>query len=57
MSGTMRSSLALIAIRTFTVALLRSAVGMIAITSPGILQSGYALSVASTGCPGVTRLM
>ena len=29
-----------IAMRTFTVALLRSAVGMIAITSPGILQSG-----------------
>ncbi len=40
MSGTIRSSFALIAMRTFTVALLRSAVGMIAMTSPGIFQSG-----------------
>ena len=36
--------------RTFTVALLRSAVGMIAMTEPGIFQSGYAFSMASTGC-------
>ena len=43
--------------RTFTVALLRSAVGMMAMTEPGIFQSGYAFSMASTGCPDVTRLM
>ena len=57
MSGTIRGSFCLMAMRTFTVALLRSAVGMIAMTSPGIFQSGYALSTASTGWPGVTRLM
>src|SRR5439155_3948346 len=57
MSGTMRGSFEGIAMRTLTVALLRSAVGMIAITEPGIFQSGYALSVASTGCSDATRLM
>ena len=40
MSGTMRGSFDFSAMRTFTVALARSAVGMIAITSAGILQSG-----------------
>src|SRR5262245_61752841 len=40
MSGTMRGSLSLMAMRTLTVALLRSAVGMMAITSPGILHAG-----------------
>ena len=40
MSGTMRRSRDLMAMRTFTVALLRSAVGMMAMTSPGILHSG-----------------
>src|SRR5439155_4720630 len=38
MSGTMRGSFCLSATRTLTVALLRSAAGMIAITSPGIFQ-------------------
>ena len=40
MSGTMRGSLDLSAMRTFTVALLRSAVGTMAITSAGIFHSG-----------------
>jgi hypothetical protein len=40
MSGTMRAVLAFSATRTLTVALPRSAVGMIAITSAGIFQSG-----------------
>src|SRR5262249_6301710 len=57
MSGTIRASFERIAMRTLTVALLRSAAGMMAITEPGIFQSGYAFSVASTGCPPVTRLM
>ena len=43
--------------RTLTVALLRSAVGMMAMTLPLICQSGYAFSVMSTGCSGTTRLM
>src|SRR6185436_9268273 len=42
---------------TFTVALLRSAVGMMAMTLPGIFHSGYALSVLSTGWPDCTRPM
>jgi hypothetical protein len=57
MSGTTRESRCLSAMRTFTVALLRSAVGMIAITEPGSFESGYAFSIASTGWPGATRLM
>ena len=40
MSGTMRRSFCRSATRTFTVALLRSAEGMMAMTSPGIFQSG-----------------
>ena len=40
MSGTMRGSRSRKAMRTFTVALLRSAVGTIAITSAGMRQSG-----------------
>ena len=40
MSGTMRASFCFSATRTLTVALPRSAVGMIAITSAGIFQSG-----------------
>ena len=40
MSGTMRESFVPSAMRTFTVALLRSAVGMMAMTEPGIFQSG-----------------
>ena len=40
MSGTTRSSRSSRAMRTFTVALLRSAVGTMAITSAGIFQSG-----------------
>src|SRR5690606_30823149 len=40
MSGTIRGSFSRSAMRTLTVALPRSAVGMIAITSAGILQSG-----------------
>ncbi|KAG1435950.1 hypothetical protein G6F56_013762 [Rhizopus delemar] len=39
-SGTMRGSFTFSATRTFTVALPRSAVGMMAITSPGIFHSG-----------------
>jgi len=39
-SGTMRGSFCLRATRTFTVALPRSAVGTMAITSAGIFQSG-----------------
>ena len=46
-SGRMRGSFRSIAIRTFTVALLRSAVGMMAITCAGIVQSGYASRTAS----------
>ena len=57
MSGTMRGSLLSSATRTLTVALERSAVGMMAITEPGMRQSGYALSIASIGMPGVTRPM
>ena len=40
MSGTIRSSLLSIPIRTLTVVLERSAVGMMAITCEGIFQSG-----------------
>lgn len=40
MSGTIFASRSFSAMRTFTVALLRSAAGMIAITSAGIFQSG-----------------
>ncbi len=57
MSGRMRGSFFAMAIRTLTVALFRSAVGMVAITEPGIFQSGYAFSTASTRWPGTTRLM
>src|SRR5690606_10335506 len=57
MSGTMRASFSFSATRTLTVALPRSAVGMMAITSAGIFQSGYELSVASTGIFGCTRPM
>src|SRR4051812_39343279 len=56
-SGSTRASLLASAMRTFTVALARSAVGMVAMTSPGMVQSEYALSFTTTGCPACTRLM
>ena len=45
------------AMRTRTVAFCRSAVGTMLITWPGIFQSGYASSTASTRCSSCTRLM
>ena len=56
-SGRIRGSSFLNAMRTRTVAFCRSAVGTIVITRAGICQSGYASSTALTSWPGVTRLM
>ena len=57
MSGSTCAFASSSAMRTRTVALLRSAVGMIAITSARIGSPGYAFSATETGCRAVTRLM
>src|SRR5574337_366538 len=55
MSGRIRGSRRSKVTLTFTVAFCRSAVGITVRTVAGICQSGYASSLAVTGCAGLTR--